>query len=467
MIKILRQKGDEFFMTTISFLHNKKTITMTIEKMVLYKQAKLIEATDRKGQYYIALFYKNDFINIKRITDIKRNSFLYYALIEGNSYSSTHPLTKVFLSQQTNLRSSSSKQMFQHLKDKYNETETLFILTLFNNFYEPKLLHDLCKKTFYHYRRNGQLYKSYKVLISILQADPSHSFASDMIQHLDFQKYQNKYTHYEQHLDELNDPLYIEARAWNNDNKKVVTYMTKLFHDEGRLFDELALQYQLIQANSSPINRNTFDLIDVLLQNITTKQIAVEFWQSLLDNNIFHEAIIAKLYDYHAYSNVFLAYMEHPFLANQAILDTILPKLDTDVLLVEKDKVFPFLIQHYGNNKEQLTKWTEHITWKLLKNCTLDELLDLTSSIELKLPIVQQLKDMKTMENNPDQQYQLGEKYYNLKQYDKAIPCFEWEMELYPDNIAAIQYLEKCYLALNDQTNAKNYQDILVSIGTR
>src|SRR5690606_15630341 len=50
------------------------------------------------------------------------------------------------------------------------------------------------------------------------------------------------------------------------------------------------------------------------------------------------------------------------------------------------------------------------------------------------LPIIEKLKTMNKIKEDPDQQHYMGELYYQLHLLPQAVDCFNWDLELNPSH---------------------------------
>jgi tetratricopeptide (TPR) repeat protein len=80
---------------------------------------------------------------------------------------------------------------------------------------------------------------------------------------------------------------------------------------------------------------------------------------------------------------------------------------------------------------------------------------------EPSLPILKKMDYMEQFSNNPDEQFALGELYFELMQYEKAIDCFSWEMELHSSDPRPVQWLAKIYKKLGNDSESEAYQHLL------
>ncbi|WP_058306050.1 tetratricopeptide repeat protein [Gracilibacillus massiliensis] len=445
-------------MTTIQLTNNKKTLTLHVQQMTIYKQAKIIEATSKQNQCYSIIFYKNRFINAKKTTSIRLQSFLHRALINGYKFTSYHPLTKALLSEEKSYPISTNNHMVSKLQDKFNDTEMLYVLAMFDNFLDQKKIQALCKKTFYQYRRNGQLLKAFRILINFLQVRPHDTFARDMLHHFDFQKYKDRYQKIDQITEKWSDPLYLEAVFFEQDYpKSIINPLLQQYHVDNREFDQLSLYF--IKSSELDAVAN----IDRLSEKLLSKEDRAHLWELLLEKQPDSKEIINKLVKLNGYKQLLNHYLTH----RQAnidlkILEEALEQVSSEDLIENYQLLLESLMTSYKNDTVQLEKLLHITIRKLLHHLSLPDIMEALPQTEL--PIINKLKKMEQLTDNPDQQFALGEIYYDLEQYDQAIACFEWEMELSPNNPEPINYLYKSYLAKGDKTQANTYKQLMVNI---
>ncbi|SHN28353.1 tetratricopeptide repeat protein [Gracilibacillus kekensis] len=445
-------------MTTIQLTNNKKTLTLHVQQMTIYKQAKIIEALSKQNQCYTIIFYKKSFINAKKTTSIRLQSFLHRALIHGYTFTSDHPLTKALLSEEKSYSLSTNNHMVTKLQDKFNDTEMLYVLAMFDNFLDQKKIQALCKKTFYQYRRNGQLLKAFRILINFLQVRPNDTFARDMLHHFDFQKYKDRYQKIDQITEKWSDPLYLEAVFFDqNFPESIIKPLLQQYHVENREFDQLSL-YVLKSSELDAVSN-----IHELSQKRLSKKDQAKLWALLLEKQPESKEMINKLVELNGCKQLLIHYLNH----RQAnidlkILEEALENISSEDLIENYQLLLKSLTETYKNDTGQLEKLLHITIRKLLHHLSLPDIMEAIPHTEL--PIIHKLKKMEQLTDNPDQQFALGEIYYDLEQYDQAIACFEWEMELSPNNPAPINYLYKSYLAKGDKTQANTYKQLMVNI---
>jgi hypothetical protein len=71
---------------------------------------------------------------------------------------------------------------------------------------------------------------------------------------------------------------------------------------------------------------------------------------------------------------------------------------------------------------------------------------------------------MAGLEEDPERMMELGDYYAEFQQYDKAIDCFFWEMELQPQNPIPVLRISKMYQQKGMVKEASVYQKIAAQL---
>jgi tetratricopeptide (TPR) repeat protein len=58
----------------------------------------------------------------------------------------------------------------------------------------------------------------------------------------------------------------------------------------------------------------------------------------------------------------------------------------------------------------------------------------------------------------------LGELYFEFQQFERAIECFSWEMELDPTNPKPLQWLAKVYHEMGQEQESEVYQQLCINV---
>jgi tetratricopeptide (TPR) repeat protein len=83
------------------------------------------------------------------------------------------------------------------------------------------------------------------------------------------------------------------------------------------------------------------------------------------------------------------------------------------------------------------------------------------------LKIFDKIDTMLKLNDDLDEMQTLGELYYEFKQFDKAIECFSWEMELEPTNPKPLHWLAKTYREMGMNYESDAYQQLCINVQKR
>lgn len=439
-------------MTTIQLHYNKRKIRLKVKQMHIYKQAKIVEIIGKSNQTYLLFFYKKDFINAKKTPSIKLQSFLHNTLKYGECYPADHPLTQALLATTKDCRFISIQQMIQKLNKNYNETEKLYILSMFDNYLEEKKLRALVKKRFYDYRRSGQMKKAFRFIINYAELRRHDPFARDIVQHFDFQHHKQYYQNIDQLILDWSDPQYMESYYFKKDfPEDLAEPLLKQYEKDNRIFDRFYLLYK---------TEKNMELLDQLAQTLLTEQSQLALWEELLKHTSDTGFVLRKLAAVNGFEVILHYLLRNPAaLKDRELTEKMIQSVSGRLLAEHYASLLSQLISMKNSFSDKMIK---HMIKKILPYVTPDQILHTVKDTEL--PIIQKLRKAAELHENPDKQFKLGEIYFELEQFDLAIDCFEWEMELAPQASAPIHYLYQCYLAKGDKEQANSYKKLMASI---
>jgi len=85
-------------------------------------------------------------------------------------------------------------------------------------------------------------------------------------------------------------------------------------------------------------------------------------------------------------------------------------------------------------------------------------------NIAARLPIFEKIEMMVKLSESLDDMQTLGEIYFEFQQFEKAIECFSWEMELNPSDPKPLKWLSKSYHELGQDQESKVYQQLCINM---
>ncbi|WP_407270850.1 tetratricopeptide repeat protein [Radiobacillus sp. PE A8.2] len=452
-----------------SVTDNKKPITLEATRLSVFRQSKIVEAIDAKQRHYYIFFYKDNFLTWVRPKHIVLNSYIHKAFAHGVLFDGDHPITDQVIQLHHSFSHSRFNQLYNKLTGKYTPQEISLIFTFFDSFISHKQISKLLKKTYYDFRRNGQMLSAYKILKIAVLFDENDTFSNDMISSMQFKSYEEIYKDLYALVDR--DPIQLEILCFTDrSTPKKAALLLGLLRNEKRYLDELAVRLSMLNNQFSTdywseikaLIRSHFPqeeqqkLLYIIAEQNHHPDLQSDLFGSFLDSNDA-DSIVRFLVD----RSVQPAPNQMPTVATNFLsakpstLLTLYPKLNVRLVELFKD-------EHVA-----LDKIVIRTVSILLTEHTLAEVSDWLAAFRnasISLPIAQRLKKMQLLEDDPDRQLPLGEMYLELDQLDKSIDCFKWEMELKPTDPKPVQLLMNAYRKLGDKTEASTYQQLLVQM---
>ncbi|WP_163971889.1 hypothetical protein [Oceanobacillus halotolerans] len=444
---------------------NKKQITVTPQQFVLYKQSKVIEVIDKQQKTYYLLFYKNNFLNGFQTNAIKPNTYLHRALTNGISFSGEHPLTIHFLHQNHSFQFVKAPLFIKHVQKAYSPIETALIMTICDSLIPLETIQEMIKNTFYEYRRNGKTLAAYKVLTIAIHYNPTDQFALDMLRNMEFQKYDRLYQDMMKVYSK--DPIYTEFVCFEQLEKdEKVDLLVQLYKEQGRLIDELAIRLTALKAN---FTNDKFNTLETMLQSFSPEEqfVILQEIQETSSAPALTEKVLSILLTVGKPNDLVDFTMSSNYNPTNEQLPTFVKSVeqaDRTVLKSYFHNGNKRLLQLSASDSKTLEKLVTPFISSFLDQHSLEEIdqwLVPFRHAKIHLPIEQKIKKMQALADDPDQQYTLGELYMGLKQYEKSIDCFKWEMELHPENPKPVKYLAKIYQELDQPEEASAYKQLL------
>ncbi|WP_102028814.1 hypothetical protein [Salirhabdus sp. Marseille-P4669] len=456
---------------TFEVQHHQKTIQLKATKLFIYHQAEIIEAKSKKREVYYLIFYKYQFINAVKATKIRLNSFLARALQTDMAYTPSHPFCEKLLSSHKPYNMMPYQALLTKLKKHYTPQEMAYILTFFESFYPKKQLYQEIKSIFYEYRRNGQLFLGYRILRVLMGFAPGSKFVKDVANDLTFQKYEALYR-------DMSDELYkkdlLFTEVWLNqhlNHDKSFQQLLHLLKNEERWIDVLGLYAHKLMQNPSEFFY--LPLINLLQEHFNEKE-RLLFLEQLSSKTPTFLPLLQDLFDLY----VKMEYMDQvltllstgSFKLHKEQMEKLsemleTQKMNTDVLEPKKLQIVIKHILHKFPEKAEglLHKYVKELL-EIKEPAYIKEWL--TPFLELcsDQTIFEQIEVMEKESRELENMQALGELYYEFQQFDKALECFSWEMELNPSDPKPLQWLSKVYADMGNTDEADAYRKLCIEL---
>lgn len=445
----------------ITVQHKKKSIELTIDRMAVFHVIKVIEAYDQNHNCYLLYFYKSQYLTHKKTPFISLNSSLQKIFTKGIMLHAPHPLIHEQVGNTRSFPFYSFNQLLPKLESQLTQQETSLIFSFFDNYISKEKLVALFKKHYNQFRRDGQFYKAYQLLRICLDFAPESTWAQDMSHNLQYHSYEKLYDTAGAPL-LSKDPLFAEIQLFQNRHERdSFTQLQDKLAGEFRWADQISLymdqvntenQQSLLSLLSSHLSeKDSAQVLSELLNKIHLPLVQDTLFNILLHLRQYEEAINIM-----AIPHVQLS--DSQFLQIQDILEK--QELNSNKLLIQN---FNQILVHQTDprNLEKMIRLCVPLLFQRYDFSFIDQWLEPLRQLHLSLPTLQKINLMKELKDDPERQLLLGELYYEFKQYELAIDCFSFDMELRPTSAEPIQWLAKSYRDMGKLEEATSYQNVL------
>ncbi|MBA2176644.1 hypothetical protein H0266_17285 [Halobacillus locisalis] len=454
---------------TVTLKAKHQASPVTVDRMTIYEQCQIIEARDDENHRYYLFFHKHHYLNYVSASKRPNSSFVSLAFQRGITFSGSHPLTQSLLS--PSYKKQNFNTLFETLQHRWGHEETALIATYFHPFIKkPKLAHFI-QTLFYKERRNGKMLSCYRILQLLEDFAPNHPLSDAFSGDLQFGQYEQRYKHDDEQL-LLQDPIRVEKTLFHNrENTDSYQSLQSLYEKQSRSLEKTALSIdRAVRTQSTgdyeallPLLSGYSDedrlafLTDLYERGLTTPFFLQDYWDTLIKNHRPERAL--SLMDEHEIrltphqsKTLIDLVRQHPLLSaslspkSWEVLTSLFMKSDQPAHAKEiLQQAISDLLNEY--DPPYIVQWARPFE----------------SDPALK-PIIDKLKEMETLSDDPNHQRRLGELYYEFRQSKRAIECMSWDMELYEKDPQPVQWLAKLYQEEGMQEEHKAYQQLYITM---
>ncbi|XJZ27805.1 tetratricopeptide repeat protein [Bacillota bacterium Lsc_1132] len=461
-------RNDPIEPTELLIKDKKKTIKGEISRAAFYARSKVVVAETTESETYYFIYYHNRLIFGDQLEQVKKASFIDRAFREGIELDSPHPLLTAFIPDLT-VSIPNRNKLFTQLQADFSPHEIAYIATTLDSFFTKEHLANVIEKLFFHYRRNGNFKKSFQILQILTAFLPDSKSANERLHSHEFYSYQKFY-----HASSLSvilkeDPLYVDLHCFKNRSDPAIRTMLKDLLTSKNSFVELLLLWL------EDIKKNEIDFYS----QMALQFVSMPEWMFILTKvgmNPFQllpeaQRVIEKMLQNGSYETAALHLL--PFMDDlpenyDLILKKLWEDMDAEFVAAHLDKFVSILEKKEDGGKGE---HTEARIYQLA--VTLLEEFDLKTTFSKLLPIqkhlphsrvLRKLADMLKLVEDPDHMMELGDLYAEFKQFDQAIDCYFWEMELRPQDPDPVLKICKCYQQKGMLGEAEVYQKIFLQL---
>lgn len=452
--------------TEISIKDKKKLLKGSVTRAAIFAGSKVIDVKTEDNETCYFIFYKDALIYGEKLDKVETGTFIHQAFNEGIILESHHPLLKMIIPKSP-LTFPNKNKLFSQLQKQFPLQEVAYITTTLDAFFTKDQLIEIMNKIYFHYRRNGNYLKSFQVVQMLSQFEPTLKSAKTRLESLDLHSYYQFYNSSNLSLIQKKDPLFVELHCFKN-----------RFHPEKQLIleDILSQQDHFIELTllwlekvkklqkAESIEKYT----DIALRFVTMEewilllsQATINPFQELPEAKLCMEEMVKKGNAEQA------ALLLLPFIGDlpncfNPILSLIWENSDSGFVLSHLDDFITFLQKQPDELKQSEEKMFE-LAIRLLEKHDLKTVSEQLLPIQKIFPhlwVIRKINEMITLVEDPDRMMELGDLYAEFKQFDKAIDCFFWEMELQPQNPSPVRKISKMYQYKGMLNEVTTYQRI-------
>ncbi|MEH7374002.1 tetratricopeptide repeat protein [Neobacillus drentensis] len=457
--------------TEMSIKDKKHNVKGNIIRAAVFTRSKVIEVMTADQERYYLIYYKNSLIYGEKLDRIEEGTFIDKAFHEGIIIESPHPLLSALIPL-VNVTISNKNNLFSQLQIHYSLQEMVYILTTLDSFFQKEQLIKIIDKVFYHLRRNGKFMKSFQIIQMLADFAPTLKSAQERLSSLEFSSYNHFYHSSSLPVIQMKDPLYVELYCFKNRTNP----------DERILLEEIVskqddlveLLLWLENAGKSKEAKSIEKYTSIALRFVT-----MEEWMLILvqlNINPFHvlpdsKSIIKKMLkdgNYEKAALCILDFIDDMPASYDAILLLIWENADPSFVIEHLDE-FIKLLQHlpHAEKTRQFEQKVFQFAEILLKEHDLKTVHEKLIPIQKVIPdldVIRKISEMVNLLEDPDRMMELGDYYAEFKQFDQAIDCFFWEMELQPQNPSPVRKISKMYQSKGMVKEASAYQKIFAQL---
>ncbi|GER66680.1 hypothetical protein BpJC7_19820 [Weizmannia acidilactici] len=457
----------------LTIMDHKHTVQAEIERMAVFLQGKIVEVSGDDGRLWYLFFYRNQYLNAMPTTKIKRGSILAHAFRDGIVFKAPDPLIRILFQANRNFKKISFDHLTGKIEKLFTPHETALIATFFESFVPKRKLFEYIQSIFYEYRRNGQLLQCARILRILTDFAPKQSWVKQISRDLNLIKYEKLYRTVSPELIQK-DSLYAEKILYKEMNDEAsFQKLVNLLRSQNRWLDETVLWIRKMEQ--APSDSGYSALLDLL-----DGHLAVQDKMAVLEN------LYSRAPHYQPLQEDLLEYylkMKQPEKLIPMVLDPQVQlggeqaekiwkmlaswNLDEgDVDIEPLNRLAPFFAGHPAQAETFLEKCITHLFRNRDTSYIKEWLLPFKQALGA-LPVIRKVEQMHGMADDPDRQSALGELYFEFGQYEKAIECFSWEMELKGNDPNPVKWLSKIYHELGMHSESKAYRNLYIDMEKR
>ncbi|WP_281974948.1 tetratricopeptide repeat protein [Halobacillus litoralis] len=446
-------------MKSIQLVSNKQKNPECVqpERVTFFKQGQVMEAINEHNEMYYLFFYKQQFLTAVKTKSLKRYSYIAQAFSEGAIYEAPHPFIEALVTENQPLQKLSYPQLIKKIDHNHTKQEQAHILTFFESFIPKKQLFKEIKSLFYQYRREGKMFAAYTIVRELRDFAPKNSFVKQVGNDLSFSKFHTMYEEESQKLKDR-DPLFAEENASNH-------LKISILENENRWIEAVSIHMKEISVH--PTNEGYQTFINVVNHHFDENShtcLLEELSRSLPSFDRLSEDLFQKYMHTRQLHKLSKLVTDQGVELDNSQLQALSTTLETFDFTEHPESMNALMERIVAAHPENAEPLLEKYVKALMETLELEDISERLAGFPRHFSIIEKVDRMNGIRDDLDQMQQLGEWYYELEQLDKALECFQLEMEMKPSDPKPLRWLAQVYQDKKMVHESKAYQQLCIDV---
>ncbi|MFO1443703.1 hypothetical protein KDN24_10875 [Bacillus sp. Bva_UNVM-123] len=468
-------KKERIMPTEMMIKDQKRSLIGNVVKVAIFAGSKIIHVKIADKEDFYLIFFRDSFVYGDYLEVVEEGSFISKGFQEGFVIDASNPFLSALIPKKS-VSILNRGKLFSHLKLHFSPQEIAYIATTLDSFFQKDILIKIIEQIYFEYRRSGKFMRAYQILIILTEFMPELQSAKERLASIEYTSYDDFYHSSSLQTIFKKDPLFIEIHCFKNrSHPKKHQFLEEMLTLKNR-FPEIILLWLEKTRKVQEL-----ESIRVYTQ-IALKCVSMEDWIITL----VHEKINPYIHlpeakpiidgmisegEYEKAAKLLLHFMDELPAAYDSALMKLWENVDVE-FVISHFALYQAVLEKQINKKSE-----EHLEEQMNQLITnLFKRYDLKTICEKMLPfmeimphskILNQLRQIGEIAEDPDRMLELGDFYFEYKQYDLAIECYSWEMELSPQSPEPVAKISKVYQHKGMGQEAAAYQKVYTQMKER